>query len=127
MRNRITLQGNVGQEPTVRQTTNNKKVATFGLATEENYKDQKGEWQSVTDWHRCVAWGKQADLIEQHVDKGTPLIVEGKMKYRKYTGKDGVERQSAEVVVGTVHLLKKLGKLEAVPAGVDSKDDDMPF
>ena len=93
------------------QTTNNKKVATFSLATEESYKDQKGEWQSVTDWHRCVAWGKQADLIEQHVDKGTPLIVEGKMKYRKYTGKDGVERQSAEVVIGTVHLLQKIGKL----------------
>ena len=127
MRNRITLQGNVGQEPTIRLTTSNKKVAAFSLATEERYQDKSGEWQSVTDWHRCVVWGKQADLVELHVKKGTPLIVEGKMKYRKYKGKDGLERATAEVVVSIIHLIQKVGKLDVSPSESDSISDDLQF
>ena len=103
--NKIMLIGRVGRAPEVRITsTDGSKFATLSLATSEKYvKD--GEKKETTEWHSLVVNGKLVDIIEKYVTKGKQICVEGKMRYRKYTGKDNIERTAAEVMVTGVELL----------------------
>ncbi|MBK8819413.1 MAG: single-stranded DNA-binding protein, partial [Saprospiraceae bacterium] len=118
------------------------KVGTFSLATHENYKDKNDNWQSVTDWHNIVVWRYLAEKSERELKKGSLVFIEGKMTYRKYQDKDGIERSAAEVVASNVQLLEKRevsGQKSGFPPGLDDtpslpKDsgsnsgaDDLPF
>jgi single-strand DNA-binding protein len=105
LRNKVQLIGHVGQEPTVTTLENNKKVVRLSLATNEHYKDGKGEKQTDTNWHTLVAWGKTADIIEKYVTKGKEIAIEGKLTSRSYEDKDGVKRYVTEVVVSEILLL----------------------
>ena len=78
IKNHVQLIGNVGQEPTITNLESGKKVARFSLATNENYKNSKGEKQTDTNWHTVVAWGKTADIIEKYAEKGKEIAVVGK-------------------------------------------------
>lgn len=106
MKNRVQLIGHVGQEPEVK-TVNNKKVANITLATNDFYKNDKGEKVEQTEWHRITAWGKTAEIIEKFVTKGKEIAVEGKLTHRNYEDKDGVKRYITEVLANEVLLLSK--------------------
>jgi len=105
LKNHVQLIGNVGQEPTITNLESGKKVARFSLATNEYYKDAKGEKQTDTNWHSVVAWGKTAEIIEKFVSKGKELGVTGKLKTRTYTTDDGNERYVTEVEANEILLL----------------------
>ena len=105
LKNHVQLIGNVGQEPTITNLESGKKVARFSLATNEYYKDAKGEKQTDTNWHTVVAWGKTAEIIEKFVSKGKELGVTGKLKTRTYTTDDGNERYVTEVETNEILLL----------------------
>jgi single-strand DNA-binding protein len=112
MVNKVILVGNVGQKPTSREV-NGKTVANCTLAT-----SMRSKGESVTEWHRLVFWDKTADLVMQYVDKGSKLYVEGRITYRKFTNKDGVEMHSTEIIVSDMKFLgdspKKAGQDDAV-------------
>jgi single-strand DNA-binding protein len=109
--NKVMLIGNVGRDPNVRYLEGNnpgaqgRKVATFTLATSERYRDRNGETRENTEWHNIVAWGQPADVCERFVHKGTQLYIEGRLRTRKYTDSQGVEKFTTEINVDTLQLL----------------------
>ena len=107
LRNSVRLIGNLGDEPKVRKLDNERKVATFSIATNEIYRDSNGEKQSETTWHRLVAWGKQADIVENYLKKGSEIAVDGKLTNRSYDDKNGEKHYITEVVVNSLLMLDK--------------------
>jgi len=107
--NKVTLIGNLGNDPEVRSTTGGNRVATFSLATSRTWNDQSGQRQEKTEWHRCVVWntkGSQlADIVERYVKKGDKLYVEGRIEYRQWQDKDGQTRYSTEINVRELIML----------------------
>ncbi len=107
MKNTVQLVGNVGQDPDIRNLEGGKKVANFSIATSDNYKNEKGEKVEQTEWHRIVAWGNSAEIIEKFVIKGNQIGIVGKLTHRTYDDKDGIKRSITEVLVNEVLLLSK--------------------
>ena len=105
LRNKVQLIGNVGQEPSTTNLDNGKKVARLSLATNEHYKNNKGEKVQATSWHTVVAWGKTAEIIENYVSKGKEIAIEGKLTSRSYEDKEGVKRYVTEVLASEILLL----------------------
>ncbi|WP_422858595.1 single-stranded DNA-binding protein [Flagellimonas sp. S174] len=105
IKNHVQLIGNVGQDPIITNLESGKKVARFSVATNENYKDSKGEKQMDTNWHTIVAWGKTAEIVEQYVVKGKEVGIAGKLKTRTYATDDGNQRYVTEVVAGEILLM----------------------
>ncbi|MFB6349925.1 single-stranded DNA-binding protein [Moraxella sp. ZJ142] len=106
MINRVTLVGNLGADPDVRATPNGGKIVALSLATSEHWRDSKsGEWRERTEWHRVKVFGKQADIAEQTLVKGSMVYVEGSLHQNTYTDKNGIERQSWEVQAGMIKLI----------------------
>ncbi len=107
MRNRVQLIGHVGNDPEIKTFDGGKKVANITLATNESYKNEKGEKVEQTEWHRISAWGKTADIIEKYVTKGKEIAIDGKLTHRSYDDKNGEKRFITEVVANDVLLLGK--------------------
>ncbi|MGQ7945954.1 single-stranded DNA-binding protein [Flavobacterium sp. WC2509] len=107
MKNRVQLIGNVGNDPEIKNLDGGRKVAHLNIATNDSYKNDKGERVEQTEWHRVVAWGKTAEIIEKFVTKGNQLALEGKLTNRSYDDKNGEKRYITEVVVSEVMLLGK--------------------
>ena len=105
LRNRVQLIGRVGNDPEVKSFDGGKKLATVSIATSDSYKNDKGERVEQTEWHRIVAWGKTAEIIEQFVTKGREIAVDGKLTHRSYDDKDGVKRFMTEIVVNEIQLV----------------------
>lgn len=105
LKNHVQLIGNVGQEPTITNLDSGKKVARFSIATNENYKNDKGEKVQTTDWHTVVAWGKIAEIVENYVGKGKEIGITGKLKSRSYEDKDGIKRYVTEIEANEILLL----------------------
>jgi single-strand DNA-binding protein len=107
MINKVTLIGNLGGDPEVRHLESGAMVARFSLATNESYKDKDGNWQTLTEWHNVVVWRELAERAEKQLKKGASVYVEGKISYRKYTGQDGQERMSTDIVANVFRLLDR--------------------
>ncbi len=105
LKNKVQLIGNVGNEPEITNLESGKKVAKFSIATNEFYKNSKGEKEQDTQWHTIVAWGKTAEIIEKFVGKGKEVALEGKLTSRSYETKEGEKRYVTEVVVNEILLL----------------------
>jgi len=105
LRNKVQLIGNVGNDPEMTVLESGKKVIRFSLATNENYKNAKGEKVQSTDWHNMVAWSKTAEIIEKYAGKGKEIAIEGKLTSRSYETKEGEKRYITEVIVSEVLLL----------------------
>ena len=101
------LIGNIGQDPEVRHLESGVVVASFSLATNENYKDKSGEWQKITEWHNITAWRGLAEMVERNYKKGMMIYVEGKLSTRKWQDKDGNDRYTTDVVANTMRILEK--------------------
>ncbi len=107
MKNTVQLIGNVGNDPEIKTFDGGKKLANITIATNDSYKNDKGEKVETTEWHKVVAWGKTADIIEKYVTKGLQIGIEGKLTHRSYDDKNGEKRYITEVVVNEVMLLGK--------------------
>ncbi|MEI6263882.1 MAG: single-stranded DNA-binding protein [Sphingobacteriia bacterium] len=107
MKNKVQLIGNLGQDPDVKTIGEDKKVAHISVATNENYRNAKGEKVTDTQWHNVVAWGKLADIAEKFLLKGTEVVIEGKLINRNYTDKQGVKRYITEVQANELLILTK--------------------
>ena len=107
LRNKVQLIGRVGQDPEILNLETGRKLAKFSIATNENYTNAKGEKVTQTDWHNVVAWGKTAGIIEQYVNKGKEVAIEGKLTNRSWEDKEGHKRYATEIVCNELLLLSK--------------------
>ena len=105
LKNRIQLIGNLGGKPEIRKTESGKMLATFSMATNENYRNAQGEKITETQWHRLVAWGKVAEIAEKYLDKGREVVVEGKLINRVYTDREGKKKYITEIQVNELLML----------------------
>ncbi|MFT2092282.1 single-stranded DNA-binding protein [Paraglaciecola sp. 2405UD69-4] len=97
--NKVILVGNLGKDPEVRYTPNGKAVANLTLATSESWKDQSGQIQEKTEWHRVSMFGKLAEIAGEYLRKGSQIYVEGKLQTRKWQDQQGQDRYTTEVVL----------------------------
>jgi len=107
LRNKVQLIGNIGQTPELKNLESGKSVLNFSLATNESYKDEKGEKITNTSWHNIVAWGKTAELLSELTKKGSSIAVEGKITYRSWENKEGQKIRETEIVIEEFLLLDK--------------------
>lgn len=107
LRNSVRLIGHLGDDPKVRKLDSGRTVANFSIATNEIYRDSKDEKQSDTTWHRLVAWGKQAEIVENYLKKGSEIAVEGKITNHSYDDKNGEKHYVTEIVVNSLLMLDK--------------------
>ena len=105
MVNRVILIGNLGRDPEVRRLENGAVVAKFSVATNENYKDKSGEWQTQTEWHDIVLWRSLAERAEQQLKKGSQVYIEGKLTHRSWQDQEGNNRRTTEVVANYFRLI----------------------
>ena len=148
--NKVILVGNLGNEPEVRVSQDNKKLVRLSIATSENWKDKiSGERKSKTEWHRVVIFATGlADIAEKYLKKGSKVYIEGQLQTRKFNDQAGNEKYTTEIVLqqynSSLHLLdsknenfdnieKNLNIIENKPADDIPKmdnldvDDDVPF
>ena len=130
--NKVVLVGHLGGDPETRFTPSGAAVANFNLATNESWKDANGELQDKTEWHRCVMFGKSAELAGELLKKGQLVYMEGKLQTRNWEDKDGIKRYTTEVVCDMFTMLgRKMdsdSNQQAAPASTSNDDeDDLPF
>lgn len=151
--NKVILVGNLGRDPEMRYLPSGEAVANLALATTDKYKDKSGQLVEATEWHRVAFFGRTAEVCGQYLKKGSPVYVEGSIRSRKYTDKEGVERTAYEIRGDRMQMLggKSSGGMadmddegpapaqRSAPAarpapaakpqssGFDDMDDDIPF
>jgi single-strand DNA-binding protein len=153
--NKVILIGNLGRDPEVRYAPSGSAICNVTLATSRQWKDKtSGEKQEETEWHRVVFYDRLAEIAGEYLKKGRPVYVEGRLKTRKWTDKDGVEKYTTEIVADQMQLLGSRegmgegggegGAARSAPAsrpaggtakpaaqksstGFDDMDDDIPF
>ena len=138
--NRVTLVGNVGDDPRISERDGEAFVANFPLATNEFYKNREGEEVNRTEWHRIVAWGRLGEICGEYLSKGRQVYIEGKLQTRQWE-KDGVTRYTTEVVASDMKMLgsktqgdgyqpsnsSKAAEYSGPPLPTTQDDDDIPF
>ena len=135
--NKVILIGNLGKDPELRYTSSGVAVATFSIATNEQWRDQDGNQQEKTEWHNIVAWRKLAEICGEYLKKGGKIYLEGRLQYRTYDDKNGVKRYVTEIVMDQMVMLDSRGggapaasgEPSAPPQqeGAGEKSDDLPF
>src|SRR5512145_629697 len=103
--NKVILIGNLGRDPETRYTADGAAITNITLATSRRYKDSSGQQQEETEWHRVVFFGRLAEIAGEYLKKGRPVYVEGKLRTRKWTDKDGNERYTTEIVADVMQML----------------------
>lgn len=124
--NKVILEGYIGKDPTMNRTQLGSSIANISLATTEKWKDKSGEYKTKTDWHKLVAFGKTAEIIEKYLVKGSQIVVVGRLTYNEYTGKDDVKRRDAVVNIDELHFIGSKSQSSETnyptpPAGVETK------
>lgn len=152
--NKVTLIGNLGADPEVRSTSTGSKVANLSLATSRQWKNQSGERQEKTEWHRIILWNNKgsglADIVEKYCKKGDKIYVEGSIEYRSWQDREGQTRYTTEIIARELILLSGRGgadggsdsgssprmattparkdeSFDDFPEALDAEDDDLPF
>ncbi len=115
--NKVILVGRLGRDPETRYTGGGQAVANFSLATDESYKDKNGERQKRTEWHKIVVWGKQAEIAQQYLKKGSLIFVEGRIQSREWQDKEGQKRTSFEIVANNFRMLGSRAESAAAGSG----------
>ena len=104
--NKVIIVGNLGDDPTIRYTQNNVAIATLSVATTEQWRDKNsGEDKSITEWHRCVAHRRLAEICGEYLKKGSKVYIEGRLQTRKWQGQDGQDRYTTEIIVKDLQML----------------------
>lgn len=132
--NSVTLAGELGEEPELRFTQQNKPVLNLRLITTEDYTGRDGEQRDRTDWHSVVVWGKRAEDLAAVLHKGAALYVEGQLRHSSYEGRDGQKRSRTEISARKVVPLGATSAAESKPTTENHQadsggfdDDDIPF
>ena len=121
--NKVMLVGRAGSDPITREVQDGKlKVCNLNLATSSGYGDKE-----TTDWHRVTFFGKTAETVQEYVVKGQEIYVEGRIQYRKYTDKQGVEKYSTDIIANQMQLGQKAKGSEASRSNAPTQDGDIPF
>ena len=105
LKNKVQLIGHLGNAPEIISFENGNKLAKMRMATNETYKTATGEKVTDTQWHNLIVWGKQVDVIEEHVKKGQELAIEGKLINRSYQNKEGETKYISEIQVRSFEFL----------------------
>lgn len=95
--NKVILVGNLGRDPEMRYLPSGEAVASLSVATTDKFKDKSGVMQEVTEWHRVTFFGRTAEICGQYLKKGSQVYVEGSIRTRKYTDKEGIEKYATEI------------------------------
>lgn len=130
MLNSVTLLGNLGKDPEVRQTQSGITVASFSLATTRKWTDKDGQKQEETEWHRIVAWARLGETCGQYLYKGSKALVSGRLQTRSWQDKDGATRYTTEIVANDVQFLTPRSSNNETPTTNDqvpSTGQDAPF
>jgi single-strand DNA-binding protein len=136
--NKVILVGNLGRDPEVRYMPSGDALASFSIATTHSYNDKSGQKVEQTEWHRISMFGKQAEVAGQYLKKGSSVYIEGRLQTRKWTDKEGQERQTTEVVADRMQMLGSRPNQESASgvsqpesnsnnSGFDDMPDDIPF
>lgn len=108
--NKVIIMGNLGQDPDTRYMPSGQAVTTLSVATNRSWKDKdSGEKKDEVSWHRCIAFGQQAETITQYFKKGRKILIEGRLKYGSYEDKEGVKRYTTDIVVERFHFVEAAG------------------
>lgn len=107
LRNSVQLIGNLGKDPEIKLLENGKKVVRLSVATTDSFKNALGEMVKNTQWHRVVAFGKLADIIDQFLQKGKEVALEGKLVHRSYEDTEGITRYTTEIIANELVMLGK--------------------
>ncbi|MGN6400061.1 MAG: single-stranded DNA-binding protein [Flavisolibacter sp.] len=105
LKNKVQLIGNLGSNPEIKTTQGGKKLARFSIATNEVYRNAKGDKVTETQWHNLIAWGKVAEIAEKYLTKGSEVAIEGKLINRNCNDKDGNKKLVTEIQVNEVLML----------------------
>lgn len=103
--NKVILVGNLGRDPEIRYMPSGEPVANITIATSSKYKNKSGEMVEETEWHRVTFFGKLAEIVGQYLKKGRSVYVEGRIKTRKYTDKDGIEKYATDIIANEMQML----------------------
>jgi single-strand DNA-binding protein len=133
--NKVILIGNLGRDPELRYLPSGESVVKFTLATGSRWKDKSGQPQERTDWHNIVAFGRQAEVCNQYLKKGSQVYVEGRIQNRSWEDKDGNKKYITEIIARSINLLGRkepgaeVPEETAEPLVEESKteDEDLPF
>ena len=117
--NKCMIIGNLGRDPEMRYTPSGQAVTQFTVATNRNYRDQQGEWQSETEWFRVVVWGPQAERTAERLRKGHKVYVEGRIQTRQWEDQQGQKRSTTELVANQVTSLERRDRDEDAPFAED--------
>lgn len=120
--NRVFLVGRLGRDPETRFTSSGQAVANFSVATDETYKDRAGERQKRTEWHKIVVWGKQAEIAQKYLRKGSLVFIEGRIQSRQWDDREGQKRTSFEIVASNFRMLG--GRAEGGGQGAPAPEAD---
>ena len=146
--NKVILVGNLGRDPDMRYLPSGEAVANLAIATTDKYKDKQGQMVEQTEWHRVSFFGRTAEVCGQYLKKGSQVYVEGSIRTRKYTDKEGVEKYATEIRGDRMQMLGSVGPsapaqapaparqqqrsndprdYERASGGMPSDFDDVPF
>lgn len=103
--NKVILVGNLGNDPEVRYMPNGNAVANLSLATSESWKDQQGQVQERTEWHRLTMYRRLAEIAGEYLKKGSQIYVEGKLQTRKWQDQQGQDKYTTEIIVDQMQML----------------------
>jgi len=129
--NKVILVGNLGQDPEGRFTPQGTAVTNLNVATNESWKDQNGEIQERTEWHRVVMYGKMAETANEYMNKGQMVYIEGRLQTREWEDQNQVKRKTTEIRCDNFTMLGKRGDASPQgsrqPAKATTEEDDLPF
>ena len=133
--NKVLLIGRLGKNPEIRYTPDGLAIANFSLATDEGYKGKDGNYQSNTEWHRIVAFGKLAEICGEYLTKGKQVYIEGRIQTRSWNDQNGDKKYSTEIIANNLIMLDS--RQDSAPnisssnknsnTTTEKSDDDIPF
>ena len=123
--NKAILVGRLGRDPETRFTGGGQAVANFSVATDHAYKDRNGERQKKTEWHKIVAWGKLAEIVQKYLKKGSLVFIEGRIETREWQDKEGQKRYFTEIIANEMRMLGSKGDSAGGGGGASRGGDDM--
>ena len=136
--NKVILIGNLGQDPELRYMPSGDPVASFSMATTDQFKDKDGNQQKKTEWHKIVAFKRLAEICGEYLKKGSSVYIEGRIQTRNWEDKDGVKRYSTEIIANSMQMLGRKGdtgdsdyvqppEQNSNSNKSEGSDDDLPF
>ena len=123
MVNKVQLIGNLGKNPDVRYAQTGGAIASLNVATTDAWKKKDGTKVELTEWHRCVAFGKLAEICKEYLAKGSKVFIEGRLQTRKWEDKDGHAKYTTEIVVREMKMLSPKGQGNGAAGGPPAGDE----